>query len=406
MRLRGFLRAFGADGVTPSENATYAKLKSVSRFAFRSKPSHRSGCPHFTPVHETLREVERHDIYCNNPVGIGIMSRYLALISHTGNIRIVAVPTHFVIYLFLFAIIIVLALLSYLRIRTNPAYHQEPNEVVTREPGKKILGAPQPIAPQAHADLAFALLSQAAYQGKSDAKKARPSDWVDAVTILEAAGWTLWADFPDQKLLEKISKFHLRVEVWSNASLNAVAVAFGGTVFTNIEDWEANLRWFIPHHKDEYTMVVKTFGRDFVTDYLQRSAKSEFAFLRHADIFSTGHSLGGGLAQQFAYSLPENAGVPRVKKVFAFDPSPVTGFYSVRKGLRDYDKQNLAIDRIYERGEILAYLRSLTNYFFPPSASSPTIRQVRYNLFYTLNPFAGHSIVEFACKLYKVCQGT
>jgi pimeloyl-ACP methyl ester carboxylesterase len=99
--------------------------------------------------------------------------------------------------------------------------------------------------------------------------------------------------------------------------------------------------------------VVKTFGRDFVTDYLQRSARPEFAFLRDADIFSTGHSLGGGLAQQFAYSLPENAGVPRVKKVFAFDPSP----------------------------------------------ASPTIRQVRYNLFYTLNPFAGHSIAEFACKL-------
>jgi hypothetical protein len=315
-------------------------------------------------------------------------------------------PVYFVIYLVPVAIIAVLALFSYLRIRTNPAYHQKPDEVVTREPGNKILGAPQPIAPQAHADLAFALLSQAAYQGKSDAKNAKAGDSVDAVALLKEAGWTLWPDFPDPKLLKKISKFHLRVEVWSNASRNAVAVAFGGTVFTNIKDWDANLRWFIPHHKDQYTLVVKTFGCDFVNDYRQRSARSEFAFLRHADIFSTGHSLGGGLAQQFAYSLPENADVPRVKKVFAFDPSPVTGFYSVHKGLRDYDKQTLAIDRIYERGEILAYLRSLTNYFFPPSASSPTIRQVRYNLFYTLNPFAGHSIVEFASKLYKVCRGT
>lgn len=305
---------------------------------------------------------------------------------------------HFVMYLVLVAIIAV-SLFSYLRIRTNPAYNQKPDEVATREPGEKILGAPHPIAPQAHADLAFAFLSQAAYQGKSDAKKAKAGDWVDAVALLKEAGWTLWPDFPDQKPLEKISQFHLRVEVWSNASRNAVAVAFGGTVFTNIEDWQANLRWFIPHHEDQYTLVVKTFGRDFVTDYLQRSARPEFAFLRDADIFSTGHSLGGGLAQQFAYSLPENAGVPRVKKVFAFDPSPVTGFYSVSKRLRNYDSRNLAIDRIYEQGEILAYLRSLTNYLFPPSASSPTIRQVRYNLFYTLNPFAGHSMAEFACKL-------
>jgi hypothetical protein len=312
---------------------------------------------------------------------------------------------HFAIYLVPATIIAVLAS-SYRRIRRNPAFHQKPDEVATREPGENILGAPQPIAPHAHADLAFALLSQAAYQGKSDAKKAKAGDWINAVALLNETGWKLWPDFPDPKLLEKISEFHLRVEVWSNTSLNAVAVAFGGTVFTNIEDWEANLRWFIPHHEDQYTEVVKTFGHDFVTDYLQRSARPEFAFVLHADIFSTGHSLGGGLAQQFAYSLPKTAGVPRVKKVFAFDPSPVTGFYSVPKRLRDYDTQTLAIDRIYERGEILAYLRSLTNYFFPPSASSPTIRQIRYNLFYTLNPFAGHSIGEFACKLYKVCQGT
>jgi hypothetical protein len=304
-----------------------------------------------------------------------------------------------------FATVIVVALLSYLRVRSHPAYHQKPNQVAIREPGEKILGAPQDIAPQARADLAFALLSQAAYQAKSDAKEAKAADWVDAADLLNEAGWMLWVDFPDAKLHEKISKFHLRVEVWSNAQQNSVAVAFGGTVFTNIKDWEANLRWFLPDRNDEYTLVVKTFGRDFVTDYLQRASRPEFAFLNHADIFSTGHSLGGGLAQQFAYSLPESAVVPRVSKVFAFDPSPVTGYYSVPKNLRDRNTQNLAIDRVYERGEILAYLRSFTNYLFPPSACSPAIRQVRYNLFYTFNPFAGHSIIEFACKLYKVCQG-
>jgi hypothetical protein len=303
------------------------------------------------------------------------------------------------------AVVVVYAVATYIRVVRSPAYRQKPDEVVTREPGKRILGTPQPIATEAHADLDFALLSQAAYQRKPDAGEVKAGDCVDADALLQKAGWTRWADFPDPKLLEKISKFHLRVEIWSNASRNAVAVTFGGTVFTNITDWKANLRWFRPHHEDEYTVVVKTFGRDFVTDYLQRSDRPEFAFLRHADIFSTGHSLGGGLAQEFAYSLPENAGVPRVKKVFAFDPSPVTGFYSVSEDLRDHNKRTLAIDRIYERGEVLAYLRSFTNFFAPPSASSPTIRQVRYNLFYTVDAIAGHSIAEFACKLHEVCQG-
>jgi hypothetical protein len=314
----------------------------------------------------------------------------------------IAMPAHLAIYLAL--AIALLVLLSYVRIRRRPAYQQKPDQVVTREPGQPILGTPQPIAPEARVDLEFALLSLAAYQRKPDAREVKAGDWVDADALLQEAGWIRWADFPDPKLLEKISKFHLRVEIWSNASRNAVAITFGGTVFANITDWKANLRWFIPHHKDEYTVVVKTFGRDFVTDYLKRSERLEFAFLRHAEIFSTGHSLGGGLAQEFAYSLPENAGVPRVKRVFAFDPSPVTGFYSVREDVRDQNKQNLAIDRIYERGEILAYLRSFTNLFAPPSASSPTIRQVRYNLFYTHNPFAGHSIPELACKLHEVCQ--
>jgi len=164
-------------------------------------------------------------------------------------------------------------------------------------------------------------------------------------------------------------------------------------------------RWFFPHKQDEYTVVVKTFGKAFEDEYIKREMDPKWAFLRHADIFSTGHSLGGGLAQEFAYSLPINATVPRVTQVFAFDPSPVTGFFSVEKALRTANTQNLKIDRIYERGEILAYFRSLTNFFAPPSASHPIIRQVRYNLFHTVNAVAGHSIAELACKLLKVCSG-
>jgi hypothetical protein len=93
-------------------------------------------------------------------------------------------------------------------------------------------------------------------------------------------------------------------------------------------------------------------------------------------------------------------------KVYAFDPSPVTGFFSVKKHLRDYDATKLAIDRIYERYGILAYVRSITNYFVPPSAENPTIRQLRYMLFPTHNPISGHSIAEFASKLYQQLKQT
>ena len=211
-------------------------------------------------------------------------------------------------------------------------------------------------------------------------------------------------NFPNDKLREKISISHLRVEVWVNPTSSAVAVAFGGTVFDSGKDWKSNLRWFIPHHDDEYTEIVKAFGPAFVKEFVARKDQAGWEFLQHATIFATGHSLGGGLAQQFAYSLPIDSRVPRVKKVFAFDPSPVTGFYSLDVTTRDNNSQGLAIDRIYERGEILALLRSLENFIYPPSAKAPTIRQIRYNLFYSHNPIAGHSIAELACKLYDASR--
>ena len=146
-------------------------------------------------------------------------------------------------------------------------------------------------------------------------------------------------------------------------------------------------------------MIVKTFGEAFNEAYLHHRSEPNCGFPDSPQIFSTGHSLGGGLAQQFAYSLPPNPAVPRLTKVFAFDPSPVTGFYSVPERLRTDDSKGLLIDRIYERGEFLAYFRSLTNFFYKPTAVNPKIRQIRYNLWKTLNPFAGHSIAEFALKL-------
>lgn len=302
------------------------------------------------------------------------------------------------IYL-LVAIVAVLLLPLYFRLINGPAYRQKSNEVVIREPGMRLLGPPQPVADEARKDVEFAWLSQAAYQRESGNKSSQAGSCTDADLALQNIGWSRWTDFPDAELLEKIATSHLRVEVWTNRSRGAVAVAFGGTVATSGKDWKSSLRWFIPHHDDEYTKIVNEFGPAFVKEFSRRRQKEEWKFLSNATIFATGHSLGGGLAQEFAYSLPMDTNVPRVKKVFAFDPSPVTGFSSVDAITRDNNKQDLDIDRIYERGEILALARSLTNFIDPPSAVNPTIRQIRYNLFSRINPITGHSVSELACKL-------
>jgi thioesterase domain-containing protein len=293
------------------------------------------------------------------------------------------------------------------------AFGQTSSEVVLREPGERFLSAPRPIERYAREHWEFAWLSVAAYQkthaGAKETQRRihaqqRPDPDPDPGVPLAAAGWQRWTDFPDDALLAQIGSTHLRVEVWQRQEPPAVAVTFGGTVFNNEADWKANLRWFLPGKQDAYTTVVQTFAPAFAAQLKRRSEGMAPEWLERLELFSTGHSLGGGLAQQFAYSLPLES-VKHVKQVYAFDPSPVTGFYSVCKALRDQNKRELKIDRIYERGEILAILRSLMSVIYKPSAQHPRIRGVRYAVFRAWNAIAAHSIIELAQKLDGVVRG-
>jgi hypothetical protein len=129
----------------------------------------------------------------------------------------------------------------------NPAaFRQTSGQVVTREPGRRFLGAPHPVATEAAKHLEFAWLSQSAYRKTPAGKNEdQPAGCPYPDVSLKERGWTLWTGFPDRSLQSTIDRFHLRVEVWENASRGAIAVAFGGTVFNNRNDWRSNLRWFI-----------------------------------------------------------------------------------------------------------------------------------------------------------------
>jgi len=289
------------------------------------------------------------------------------------------------------------------------ALGQNSTEVVVRKPGQRFLSAPLPVSSFAKEHWEFAWLSDVAYQETAAGEKHLAKVKQNAVGALgavapnplpplTAAGWRRWENYPGKELLEQIKQSHLRVQVWERNEPPALAVAFGGTVFNNNADWRANLRWFFPGKRDAYTDVVQTFGPDFHYELQRRSNSMDPVRLSKLELYSTGHSLGGGLAQQFAYSVPLDC-VKRVKQVYAFDPSPVTGFFSVMRRLRNANKQGLLIDRIYERGEILALLRSLMSLFYRPSTRNAAIRGVRYWLFLAWNPIAAHSIVELAAKI-------
>jgi hypothetical protein len=304
------------------------------------------------------------------------------------------------------AFVVVLGLATFLVVLNRPAYRQTATEVVIRQPGDRFLGKPESAGIWAREDLPFAWLSQEAYNKIPPPKGSPPSPagCQDPYTALGDAGWKLWSDFPSQALQDELTRSHLRVEVWSNVQRSEVVVTFGGTVAKSLPDWEANLRWFFPIKDDEYTKLLNEVEPRFVQEFLARKQQQEYSLLSHASLYSTGHSLGAGLAEEFAYGLPIDPGVPRVTKVYAFDPTPVTAYTDVPKELRESNRKTLAIDRIYERGEILAILRSVTNFFDKPRATEPIIRQLRYSLLPRKNPIAGHSISKFACRLNEISQ--
>jgi len=178
----------------------------------------------------------------------------------------------------------------------------------------------------------------------------------------------------------------LYFEVWAQTTATPpeVAVVFKGT--HEPKDWWSNARWmtrFLPIGWDQYTVVQEQIASVVARARLR---------LPQARVVAVGHSLGGGLAQQAAYAHPD------IKEVVAFDPSPVTGFRSVRAADRTANARGIHIFRVYEKGEILAYLRGFLKRFLPLSVKDPEIVEVRLNLSKGL-AVTEHSMVDLAKRM-------
>lgn len=219
---------------------------------------------------------------------------------------------------------------------------------------------------------------------------------------LPLPGWFRWADFPeeDPALESDSNKQQLFFVVWQKGIPGEiVAIVFRGTVPSKWQTWVADFRWLIPLHEDQYTVAAENLAKDFAIEVGKRIANG--SLLKEVQLAAVGHSLGGGLAQEFAYALPDKPNIPRITKVYAFDPSPITGFHSVPSAQRDINTRSLEIYRIFEHGEILAYVRLLASYLIPPSATDPAISEIRYNFDSSLDGVVNHSMAILACGIVK-----
>lgn len=255
------------------------------------------------------------------------------------------------------------------------------------------------VSEHAAAILPYAALANAVYcdavLGQQDPKD-KPDPACAHDDDLRVFQWQLLRDYPrDGAALPLNGSWRgLRFSVYFRdegaARPVTVGVAFRGTDFTSWTDWHSNLRWVLPG-RDQYDVVAEA-TKSVIADSKDEIARRLGRTVTDWHIVATGHSLGGGLAQLFAYKSDE------VRGAVVFDPSPVTGFHSCVTD--DEVNCNVPIWRVYERKEVLAYLRAFTRLFYPLSEN---ITELEFDLLGG-NIVANHSMPRFYSQLRAEVQ--
>ena len=146
---------------------------------------------------------------------------------------------------------------------------------------------------------------------------------------------------------------------------------------------------------DQYPRAVE-YADEVIRYFNNGEGKS--ALGKSLRFYTTGHSLGGGLAQHVLYARPKE-----FLQAFAFDPSSVTGFVDVPHEsqiagcscVRSLGAE-ARIYRFYESYEVLTHLRFVHKLFFAPNHH---IQEVRFGFSSSPNLVGQHSMAALADSL-------
>lgn len=268
----------------------------------------------------------------------------------------------------------------------------------------------------AQASAPFAAMSELAYdRDPSDSEVLKQQS--DLKKFLEAQGWAQVTS-ADCRPTTQAQELGLCYDVWHNSKLqpDVVAIAIRGTEFSDIQDWKSNLWWVTRFFWCEANQYRRAPSEDEIGRIIKKYSQVGNG---KAEIITTGHSLGGGLAQCIFYAFPD-----KVAQCYAFHPSPVTAFYDSHGRTDAADARTSYTEmlplaafpshrilRLYEKGEILAFARGTMRMLYPVDEK---ILEVRFNFSDERDEANGkrrgrtsieeHGITSFARKLSIVAE--
>jgi hypothetical protein len=181
----------------------------------------------------------------------------------------------------------------------------------------------------------------------------------------------------------------------AGAACSEVSIAFRGSTVSTA-DWITNLDPVTGYAVDDHYRQL----RRNIDAIIKKITRLDCYRRGKTQIVSVGHSLGAGLAQFSA--LANNPAGPRITKVFAFDPSPVTGASYVDTGVRAQNA-DVEVDLIYQNGEALQRLRSvpqrLRGLLRRPEPRTPCTRTVVFDVFVPTGAVALHNMPALAREM-------
>lgn len=266
----------------------------------------------------------------------------------------------------------------------------------------------EPQAEAASRFAAMALFSQAVYRDDlkpvdrwgGACKYLKPGAEVPTDGMPKGAGgaWKRWTGHPKACLDEDGLAYETYVWERSGGSIEAAVIAFRGTENVGgqiAEDWGSNFAMALGIEPPEYRRA-------------QAPVKELVAALdvvkNGIPIYATGHSLGGGLAQQAGYLSKQ------VRAVYAFNSSPVTNWsnLAIKQSFAQQEgkgpvieQRNPFVFRVYHRHEGLQYLRDAAGRFVSRNLNR---RDYEFH-FKDGGVVESHSMALLACNLARAFEG-